>query len=468
MKTLLRFASLATALTLATSPLAAQNFQRAETQAQSQLETSLQELSTLRNQIADEKIPLSRNVTSLEDQVLELRKSFEEQRSIQDAATIDLQKIRDLVKSLEEQQGYLGSLLNEFVRNFEGRLHVSENETYLPATGIAKTAPSNPNLSAEEKMAAQLDVVDLALDRLEQMLGGHRYPGEAVANGDVLEGQFVSYGPTVYFASSDSTVAGIAENQLNADNAAVIDLGSTLTPVVAGTVNSGSGELPLDPTLGKAIKIVQASKKLTDYIEDGGEVGYAIIALGIVSLLIALFKVYEVVGFRAPKTEEVQEVLDLIEEGDLEKANERAAAVPGVSGQMLQVGVAHNGQKRGVVEELLFEKVLGIRPLLERFLPFLAITAATAPLMGLLGTVIGMIKTFNLITIFGTGDAKSLSSGISEALVTTALGLIVAIPVLILHGILSRMAKQKVGVMEQSAVAFVNGLSVLRDKKSED
>ena len=87
----------------------------------------------------------------------------------------------------------------------------------------------------------------------------------------------------------------------------------------------------------------------------------------------------------------------------------------------------------------------------------MALTAAAAPLLGLLGTVTGMIKTFNLITIFGTGDAKSLSSGISEALVTTELGLIVAIPSLILHGLLSRMAKQKIGDLEQTAVSFMNG-----------
>ena len=88
----------------------------------------------------------------------------------------------------------------------------------------------------------------------------------------------------------------------------------------------------------------------------------------------------------------------------------------------------------------------------------MALTAAAAPLLGLLGTVTGMIKTFNLITIFGTGDAKSLSSGISEALVTTELGLVVAIPSLILHGLLSRMARQKLGDMEQTAVGFINGV----------
>ena len=94
---------------------------------------------------------------------------------------------------------------------------------------------------------------------------------------------------------------------------------------------------------------------------------------------------------------------------------------------MVVVAVEHFDGKRRLLEELLYEKLLSIRPKLERFLPFLAVTAATAPLMGLLGTIDGMIKTFKLITKFGTGDARTLSSGISEALVTTN-GLVVAIP----------------------------------------
>ena len=96
----------------------------------------------------------------------------------------------------------------------------------------------------------------------------------------------------------------------------------------------------------------------------------------------------------------------------------------------------------------------------------MALTAAAAPLLGLLGTVTGMIKTFTLITIFGTGDAKSLSSGISEALVTTELGLIVAIPSLILHGLLSRMAKQKIGDLEQISVSFINGITGIKNSDS--
>ena len=90
--------------------------------------------------------------------------------------------------------------------------------------------------------------------------------------------------------------------------------------------------------------------------------------------------------------------------------------------------------------------------------------ATGSPLTVRLWTVTGRINTFQLITIFGTGDAKSLSSGISEALVTTALGLVVAIPTLILHGALSRMAKHKLGLLEQISVSFVNGVTALRER----
>src|SRR5690606_19716595 len=162
-----------------------------------------------------------------------------------------------------------------------------------------------------------------------------------------------------------------------------------------------------------------------------------------VSGLLGLFKLVKITAFKTPCPEQVRTVLTQIENGELDAAKNTAATVPGVGGELLVTGVRHAGEKRGILEEILYERLLHVRPELEKFLPILAITAAAAPLLGLLGTVTGMIKTFNLITVFGTGDAKSLSSGISEALVTTELGLVVAIPALILHGLLLRMARQK-------------------------
>jgi hypothetical protein len=89
-------------------------------------------------------------------------------------------------------------------------------------------------------------------------------------------------------------------------------------------------------------------------------------------------------------------------------------------------------------------------------LPFIAICAASAPLLGLLGTVTGIIDTFKMMTVFGSGDVKALSGGISKALITTEYGLIVAIPSLLLHAFLSRKARAIVASMEGAAVAFAN------------
>jgi len=107
------------------------------------------------------------------------------------------------------------------------------------------------------------------------------------------------------------------------------------------------------------------------------------------------------------------------------------------------------------------------QPKVMRLLPFISVTAAVSPLLGLLGTVTGMINTFNMIKIFGTGDAKTLSGGISEALITTEFGLIVAIPAVLFYAFLSRYAKGYLGTMEGMAISFGNGVKALRtDKKT--
>ena len=106
----------------------------------------------------------------------------------------------------------------------------------------------------------------------------------------------------------------------------------------------------------------------------------------------------------------------------------------------------------------MHERALAVLPLLDRHLGLLAVLGGVAPLLGLLGTVTGMIHTFQLVTVFGSGDAKLLSGGISEALVTTEAGLIIAVPVLLVHAFLSRRVRTLVAALEQTVVGFVNRL----------
>ncbi len=108
------------------------------------------------------------------------------------------------------------------------------------------------------------------------------------------------------------------------------------------------------------------------------------------------------------------------------------------------------------MENALQEAILGEIPRVERFLSTLGMLAAIAPLLGLLGTVTGMINTFHVITYYGTGDPRMMSGGISEALVTTMLGLSVAIPIMLAHTLLARRVETQISRMEEKSVAFVN------------
>jgi len=108
------------------------------------------------------------------------------------------------------------------------------------------------------------------------------------------------------------------------------------------------------------------------------------------------------------------------------------------------------------MENVLQEAILAQIPPIERFLSTLGMLAAIAPLMGLLGTVTGMINTFHVITYYGAGDPRMMSGGISEALVTTMLGLTVAIPIMLFHTLLSRRVETQISTMEEKSVSFVN------------
>ena len=118
---------------------------------------------------------------------------------------------------------------------------------------------------------------------------------------------------------------------------------------------------------------------------------------------------------------------------------------------------------REAMENALQEAILREVPPMERFLSTLGMLAAIAPLLGLLGTVTGMIDTFHVITQHGTGDPRMMSGGISEALVTTMLGLSVAIPIMLAHTLLNRAVDKHIGQMEEKAVALINIVSKSRD-----
>ena len=460
-------AILITCLSFSFSLLGAESLNSASKIATSDLTNSLKELAEIRKNIATVKVPLINDVAELESDVRQKQGKVDRLLRLRDNNDMGLNRLRDQVKALKEQNDYAASLLDEFVRTFETRIDFSEVQLYQDTIDEARLILDDSDADQAERFEKQLDLISVALNRLDQLVGGYTYEGLALTpDGDIIEGTFAAYGPSVYFNAKDSSTQGIAVTRLNAAEAAIAIPGSNYEKGLVNFIETGEGTIPLDVTLGKALKIVEGNDTLFEHLAKGGSVGVVIISLGLVCLIIGGFKAYEITNFKTPSRKNVQKVIQSIESGNSDEALSHASKLEGAGGDLLVSAVENHNIKSTNLEEILFEKILSTQPTLERFLPFMALTAAAAPLLGLLGTVTGMIKTFTLITIFGTGDAKSLSSGISEALVTTELGLVVAIPSLILHGLLSRMAKQKIGDLEQISVSFINGITGIKNSDS--
>jgi biopolymer transport protein ExbB len=306
-----------------------------------------------------------------------------------------------------------------------------------------------------------------SIERLHEAFNGTKFEGTAVdTEGKVLPGSFVLAGPVAIFRSGDGTKIGTADQRLGSLEPNVTPYENPEVLKAAGEyIVSGVGGMPFDPTLGQAHRIAETEETLWEHIKAGGPVMWPIGILAGAALLVALFKWVMMLFVRMPSERRVRELLRAVGAGDRAKATALVAKLPGPLGRMLETGVATMDSGRDVMEESMYEIMHKTQLKAQSLLPFVAISAAAAPLLGLLGTVTGIMNTFSLITIYGTGDVKTLSSGISEALITTEYGLIVAIPSLLLHAYLSSKARKISNRLETAGISFVNEVA-RRDAKA--
>jgi biopolymer transport protein ExbB len=449
---------------LLTLPLAAQqnpgNFDEVARSVQQQLETSLAELTQQREQQAAEMVPLQRRLSELEAELTKVRTEYQQAARALDTRTLDLSNLRNEIKTRSDESNYINNLLSEYLRNFESRLHIVEQKRYDAPLGKAKMALENRALSPEQVFAAEVELLTASLGRLEDALSGSKFDGTAVDNGSTVQtGSFVLVGPIAVFRSHDGSAVGTAEQRLGSLEPTIISLPTPeLQAAAAELVSTGQGALPVDPTLGNAHKIVATQETLLEHFLKGGPVMYPMGVLAGLALLVALLKWLALSFVRSPRAKHVQELLAAVSRRDRAGAEAAVAKMRGPAGAMLQAGVEHIDEPRELVEEVMYETVLETKLRLNSWLPFVAITASSAPLLGLLGTVTGIMNTFTLMTAFGSGDPKVLSSGISEALITTETGLYIAIPSLMLYALLSRKSRRIQDRMEQLAVSFANQL----------
>lgn len=218
-----------------------------------------------------------------------------------------------------------------------------------------------------------------------------------------------------------------------------------------------SAAVPIDFSSGGALRQLTRHVSLRNQLRAGGPIVWPILAIGLLSLLIIVHRTWYLTRVHGNSDRVMGEVTALIAAGDWTACRERLDRFkewPVVN--VIRAGITARREDRATLESILQEAILRELPRLERYLSVLSIFGAVAPLLGLLGTVTGMIGTFRVITLHGTGDPKLMSGGISEALITTELGLIVAIPIMLLHTFLSRRVDHIVADMEQKAIGLSN------------
>ncbi|MBE4425070.1 MotA/TolQ/ExbB proton channel family protein [Vibrio parahaemolyticus] len=350
-------------------------------------------------------------------------------------------QLTELTETLRVRSGTLGEMfgvVRQYAGEFKGLFAASQNAVQFPERDalLTKLAESKELPSTQELEAFW-----------------HTILQQVVVSGDTSTTQAT----VVYGEGKESVrdVTLVGEFNAIADGKYVIYVPQTgkfeelsrqpsknITSQVAGFESAKGTYEPLflDPSRGVILSLLVQSPTVQERIDQGGIVGYVILAMGAVGVIIALlcFLRLQIIG------------------GKMRKQAKSDTVIPGNPlGEVIQAYQDHKGDNLEDLEAKLDEIILRNAPSIERFISSIKLFASVAPLLGLLGTVMGMIGTFQAITLFGTGDPKLMAGGISEALVTTMLGLVVAIPLLFLYTIVHSKGRRLVQTLEEQSAGFI-------------
>ncbi|MDL1958168.1 MAG: MotA/TolQ/ExbB proton channel family protein [Deltaproteobacteria bacterium] len=239
------------------------------------------------------------------------------------------------------------------------------------------------------------------------------------------------------------------------------DLGYGVRKALKAFIEGDADHVLVDISGGAVFLELTQKKSFREWIQAGGLLVWPIFGIGALALLFALERLFFFFRIRSNSDKIIGEITSLVENDRIDECKRYCREKKNYpTCQILGSGLDQIGATQEVLESSLQEAILRFLPRFERFIPTLGMLAAVAPLLGLLGTVSGMINTFQVITIFGTGDPKLMAGGISEALITTELGLAVAIPVMLIHHFFERRVELIVSDMEEKATAFT--LTILK------
>lgn len=358
-------------------------------------------------------------------------------------------QINDLDSQLQEQAGDFGQLVGEF------RAVVGEVQPLMRESLASFDYPGRYEALSEVAEAVALPTRE-ELDRLPK----------AILREMIAQSEVKSFTADVSMGGSDESVQNVELTRVGTFIAATNDDAGFVSIEQAGNgeyfleklerqpagrfrsamrslINADAGRtmiVPFDPNRGELFKIEGDKPGFAERINQGGTIGYIVIGLLIFGLAVALFKIFT-----------------LFFMGNAIRATAKTKQA-GDGNPLARVFEAYETNRNADLETLelkLDEAILRESPKIERFNDIVKVLAAVAPLMGLLGTVIGMIITFTAITNYGAGDPKLMAGGISVALMTTVLGLVAAIPLLLTHAVAAAMARGNQQILDEQAAGLV-------------
>ena len=374
--------------------------------------------------------------TALEAESARMEREFE-------ANEISIAELRaqlaERMGSLRELFGVLQQAAGDARGNFETSLtNIEFPERAQFLTDLAEKMGSTTELASLEEIEQLW--FELQREMTEQGKLKKITTRVVAANGDEVTKEILRIG--VFNIISDgkylsyNSDTGTVSELLRQPQARYLDSIEETESATSGVVGFG-----LDPSRGQLLSMLVQSPNLRERIDQGGTVGYIIIVLGIFGAFIAITRFIQLMFVSAQVA--------------AQKRNPGKASKRNPLGRVLSVYQESKGIDLESLELRLGEAVLKETPKLQRFNMMLKVIGVVAPLLGLLGTVVGMIITFQAITLFGAGDPKMMAGGISQALITTVLGLCVAIPMVLLHVLVAGRSRALVEILEEQATGMV-------------
>ncbi|MEC8748054.1 MAG: MotA/TolQ/ExbB proton channel family protein, partial [Pseudomonadota bacterium] len=351
--------------------------------------------------------------------------------------TLSLSQLENRLSSWSEQQEFQQNLLSRF----------------LLQTGVDSLSLSEMSLSDKVQK-----VGEKAKEFANQQTPNFSAGKVVLANGEVTQAKVLTLGPVTWYLAQAQNVAGTAERKQDLFTS-TSTFSDTDTESLASLASSGNGSIKIDPTLGRAATREQASEGVIEHVVKGGVWVIPIVLFALLATLIALFKVIQL--WRLPKVKQVASGKALVNM----VGSSGVGFFDGMQRELYDITKrASTPTER---DDELFSALQQDKIKLEKYNGTIAVTAAVAPLLGLLGTVSGMIETFRMMTAFGSSDPEVISGGIAKALVTTELGLVVAIPALILNAVLSRKARHYYEELESFALVLSNDEPDVAEKSDQ-